>query len=117
MKKLFLVILMALFLIGMAGPAMASDVTLQWSPNSEPDLVGYRVFVRDWNGDYNYAAPAWEGATVTCTISDLNTAKLPHFVVRAYDLEGYESGDSNEVYLSNGPPASPGGLVIIPQGN
>jgi hypothetical protein len=112
MKKfcLFIILLLAFPVI-----VFASSVTLEWSPNSEPDLVGYRVFARDWNGNYNYTQPVWEGTAVTCTIL-VDGYKLPHFVARAYDLEGFESGDSNEVYLSNGPPASPGNLIIL-QGN
>ena len=114
MKRFLLAIVMFFFLIG---TAVAASVTLEWSPNSEPDLAGYRIFVKDWNGNYDYTAPAWEGTNTTCTIDNLNEAKLPHFVCRAYDVEGFESGNSNEVYLSNGPPASPGSLAIIPQGN
>jgi len=112
MRKLFLTIICFLFITGMA--LAASSVTLQWTANTEQDLAGYRAFVRDWNGNYNYANPVWEGVETTCCIEGLNEAKLPHFVVRAFDAEGLESGDSNEVYLSNGPPTSPGSLHIIP---
>jgi len=95
----------------------AGSVTLEWTANSEPDLVGYSVFVRDWNGNYDYTNPAWQGTATTCIIDNLDFAKMPTFVARAYDIEGYESGNSNEAYVSNGPPVSPGGLVITHQGN
>ena len=116
--KRFLIVLLVLVLCFSTGVVVASadSVTLEWSANSEPDLVGYRVFIRDWKGVYNYTTPAWEGIETTCII-DIGSLKLPHFVARAYDIEGFESENSNEVYDSNGPPASPGSLAIIPQGN
>ena len=120
MKKPFLTIVCFLAIVGFVlAPTVQAEtsVTLEWTANTEPDLAGYRAFTRDWNGSYDYANPAWQGTDTTCTIEGLNEAKLPHFVVRAYDTEGLESGNSIEVYLSNGPPGSPGSLVIIPQGN
>lgn len=115
MKK-FLFILLSCILMT-AGVAFANSVTLEWSPNSESDLVGYRAFTRVAGADYDYTIPTWEGTATTCCIENLDLKKLNFFVVRAYDTEGFESGNSNEVYYSNGPPASPGNLRIIPQGN
>jgi len=77
----------------------ADDVTLQWSPNSEPDLAGYRVFSREDGQSYDYANPSWERADTTCTIYNLDETKSYYFVIRAFDNEGFESGDSNEVRL------------------
>lgn len=118
MKKVLMILTVVFMTVVMAGAVQAeTSVSLEWSANTEPDLAGYRIFVRDWNGTYDFTNPAWQGTATTCTIDGLNEAKLPHFVARAFDTEGLESGNSNEVYLSNGPPASPGGLAIIPQGN
>jgi len=117
MKKVLMILTVVFLTVIMAGAVGAGQVCLEWSQNTEPDLAGYRAFVRDWNGAYDYGQPAWEGTETTCCIENLNEAKLPHFVVRAFDAEGFESGNSNEVYLSNGPPGSPGSLHIIPQGN
>jgi len=120
MKRFVLTIICILAMAGFVlTPTVQAETsaTLEWAANSEPDLAGYRVFTRDWNGNYNYAVPAWEGTDTTCTIENLNKDKLPCFVVRAFDIEGLASGNSNEAYLSNGPPASPGSLAILPQGN
>lgn len=74
---------------------------LEWSPNSEPDLAGYRVFHRAEGASYNYIAPAWDGTDTTCTISNLGGGTY-FFVARAYDTEGFESGNSNEVFATLG---------------
>lgn len=107
MKKLFLTILIVLSCVGMAHSADMS-VTLQWQANTEPDLAGYRAFYRLADQGYNYAIPAWEGTVTTCQITGLDDTKTYYFVLRAFDAEGYESGNSNEVYIING--AVPDGL-------
>lgn len=113
--KRFLLILSILLIFPALG--IAETVCLKWSPNSESDLAGYRAFVRQAKGVYDYSSPAWEGEEITCCLENLDLKKLNFFVVRAYDTEGFESEDSNEVYQTNGPPVSPGSLRIIPQGN
>lgn len=77
----------------------AKDVFLQWEPNSEPALAGYRVYYREEGQSYDYANPYWECIDITCTIYDLDETKTYYFVVRAFNIEGLESGDSNEVIL------------------
>jgi hypothetical protein len=78
-------------------PCFANDVTLQWDANTENDLAGYRVFMREAVNGYNYESPAWEGTKTTCTINDVLPDKDYRFVCRAFDTEGYESDNSNEV--------------------
>jgi hypothetical protein len=75
----------------------ANQATLEWSPNSEPDLEGYKVFVREEGQSYDYADSSWEGIDTTATIYNLDETKTYYFVARAFDIEGFESGDSNEV--------------------
>ena len=84
----------------------AMDVTLQWHPNSEPDLAGYRVFCREAGQSYNYLDPYWETIDPICTIYDLDETKTYYFVVRAFDTHGLESANSNEVLLIKGVPAN-----------
>jgi PKD repeat protein len=74
-----------------------TQVSLEWAPNSEPDLAGYRVFCREQSQSYDYANPSLEGTDTYCTIYDLDETKTYFFVTRAFDTEGFESGDSNEV--------------------
>ena len=76
-----------------------TQVTLEWSPNTEPDLAGYKVFAREEGQSYDYANPSWEGTESTAIIYNIDETKTNYFVVRAFDTEGFESGDSNEVSL------------------
>ena len=80
----------------------STQVTLEWSPNTEPDLAGYTLFCREQGQNYDYANPSWEGTDTTCTIYDLNETKTYFFVVRAVDTEGFQSSDSNETFLEAG---------------
>ena len=77
----------------------AVDVIFQWDQNSEPDSVGYRVFCREEGQSYSYTNPSWEGTDTMCTIYDLDETKTYYFVSRAFDTEGLESSDSNELCL------------------
>jgi hypothetical protein len=85
-------------------PVYAIDITLQWTPNSEPNLAGYRVFYREESQSYNYLDPYWETFDPICTICDLDETKTYYFVVRAFDTHGLESANSNEVLLIEGVP-------------
>ena len=93
--------------------ASAATVTLEWNPNSEPDLAGYRVFMRESGQGYDYSSPAWEGTEATCIIENLLETNSYHFVVRAFDTEGYVSENSNEVAYFQGtiPDGLPPGKV------
>ncbi len=79
------------------GASAATQVSLEWAPNSEPDLAGYRVFSREQSQSYDYANPSWEGTDTYCTIYDLDETKTYCFVARAFDTEGFESENSVEV--------------------
>ena len=77
----------------------AVDVTLAWDSNSEPNLDGYKVFYRQEGDMYNYNHPDWVGSytETACTIYGLDNDTTCYFLVRAVDVEGTESSDSNEV--------------------
>jgi hypothetical protein len=83
------------------------DVTLAWDPNDEPDLAGYRIFVRAEGESYNYGQPDWEGTDTTCTIEDLEEDTTYYFVARAFDTSGNESVDSDEVVYESSPNEPP----------
>jgi len=113
---LFWFIFVTLFFLLIFSPnsSASTQVTLEWSPNSETDLAGYRVYSREEGQSYDYANPAWEGEETTCTIYDMDETKTYYFVVRAFDTEGFESDDSNEVCFepgttNNQPPISAAG--------
>lgn len=115
MKKNILKLTLVSFFLGcifcIPVVANATDITLQWQANTEPDLAGYRAFMREQGQGYDYKKPAWEGTETSCPIKNLDDTKTYFFVVRAFDTEGYESGNSNEVSLVYGtvPDGSPPG--------
>ncbi len=82
------------------------DITLQWAPNNEPDVAGYKVYYREQSQSYDYNDPYWETIEPKCTIYDLDTEKTYYFVVRAFDNDGFTSSNSNEVMLQEGTPVN-----------
>ncbi|MDH4206631.1 MAG: fibronectin type III domain-containing protein [Desulfobacteraceae bacterium] len=89
-------------LFNLATTVYAIDITLQWTPNNDPNLAGFRAFYREINHPYDYENPYWESIDSFCTIYDLDETKTYYFVVRAFDKNGSESVDSNEVLLMEG---------------
>jgi hypothetical protein len=81
--------------------AAATQVTLAWDENSEPDMAGYCLYVRQSDEAYNYSSPGWEGSDTSCTIYNLIDSVDYCFIVRAYDSDGNESSDSNEICITN----------------
>jgi hypothetical protein len=83
-------------------PVLATcQVTLAWDSNSEPELAGYRLYMREENGDYDYDNPEWQGSLTQCTVSQLDEYTVYYFIVRAFDANDDESDDSNEVRYAN----------------
>ena len=98
------------------GSVWAVDVTLAWSPNTEADVEGYRLYYKTGvNG------PPYNGIGVTegdapiiiwtdelynpdqpeLTIHGLEENVTYYFVLTAYDIDGYESGYSEEVSFNS----------------
>jgi len=98
----FVLLTLSLLVFSIPNSSGSTQVTLEWSPNSEPDLAGYTLFCREQGQNYDYANPSWEGTDTTCTIYDLDETKTYFFVVRAVDTEGFQSSDSNETFLEAG---------------
>jgi len=73
------------------------ELNFEWEPNPEHDIAGYRLFCRDPGEDYDYENPAWEGQENVCSIYMDDEDGVYLFVVRAFDEDGFESDDSNEV--------------------
>ena len=72
------------------------QVTLEWDPNTETDLAGYRIYTGSASGVYG-ATPAWSGTATTCTITGLVRGRTYYFAATARNTAGVESGRSNEV--------------------
>lgn len=72
----------------------ASPVVINWNPNTESDLAGYKLY---W--DTNSSAPYANNVTVgnTTVYQKTFTAGLWFIALTAFDASGNESGYSNEV--------------------
>jgi len=104
LNNLKFIISFIFLLFNLATPVYAIDITLKWARNNDPDLAGYRAFYREESQRYNYANPYWESIDPICTIYDLDETKTYYFIVRAFDTNGLESANSNEVRLIEGIP-------------
>jgi hypothetical protein len=90
-----------------------TQVTFQLLAN-DPPPAGYRLYGREEGNSYDYDSPWWEGdyTFTSCTIDQLDENTTYYFVLRAFDDEGNESGDSNEVrFNASDSDASDSGLV------
>lgn len=98
------------------GSVYAVDVTLAWSPNTEVDVEGYRLYYKiGANGPPYNGVGATEGdAPITIwtdelynpdqpefTIHGLEENETYYFVLTAYDIDGYESAYSEEVSFNS----------------
>ncbi len=98
---LFLLSFMSLFPENVRTLA-AAQVTLQWSPNSEPDISGYTVYYGISSRSYNRKIDA--GKNTTAAVSALSEGMTYYFTVTAYNSQT-ESSYSNEVSFNT--PALP----------
>jgi hypothetical protein len=99
MAKLIRHLSSAFFVLILAAPALAGDVTLAWDANSEPDLAGYKVYYGTASGIYG--TPIVIAAQTTYTITGLAPGTY-YFAVTAYNTAGLESSFSNEVFATIG---------------
>ncbi|MEN8247130.1 MAG: hypothetical protein ABFS43_19750 [Thermodesulfobacteriota bacterium] len=73
------------------------QLSLEWDPVNDPDIYGYRLFSRMGGEEYDYNNPDWQGEDTNCSIFIDDGEATYFFVVRAFNLEGIESSNSNEV--------------------
>lgn len=73
-------------------------ITVQWDPNDEPDLAGYRVYYGETSGSYTEMIDV--GNTTSCTIEDLSPGVTYYITATAYNSLGYESNYSDELIFS-----------------
>jgi hypothetical protein len=98
----------------------AGDVSFMWDANTEPDLAGYRIYMHTGGGSYDYTQPpVIECIGVGATVSNLVEGETYSFVLRAFDTEALESGNSNELTwyepfpYEGVPPANPQSLRFV----
>jgi predicted RNA-binding protein with TRAM domain len=115
-EKFGLVVVVAsLFACGIA--KAASGVSLQWNPNADPSVVGYKLYYGGASRSYTNVINL--GNVTNAAVSGLTEGKTYFFAVTAYDEAGDESYYSDEtIYVVPGflvmtPGASPGAPVRI----
>jgi hypothetical protein len=79
---------------------MTSSATLTWTPNTESDLAGYKIYRATASGAYGAALATVPAGTVTYQATGLTVNTTYFFVITAYDSAGNESSLSNEVSKS-----------------
>jgi len=94
------------FLIPSAA-VQAADVTLAWDGNTEPDLAGYSIYLREGSApsktyytrriDISLASLGEDTSSPHYTVSNVSDNETTFFAVTARDNEGNESGLSNVV--------------------
>jgi hypothetical protein len=75
--------------------AQAASVDLEWDPNPEPELAGYKIYWDTSTTNFNSSKDV--GKTTTATISGLVEGTTYYFAATAYDGNGNESGYSNQI--------------------
>jgi hypothetical protein len=75
----------------------ASCATLEWDPNPEPNVIGYRVYVGTSQRLYDQVFDV--GLSTTFIIDNL-PGLTTFFAVSAYDSDGLESDLSEEVFYT-----------------
>lgn len=73
------------------------SVTLQWDPNTEPDLAGYKVYSSTLSGLYGDPIATLPPSVTTYQSTGLVKGVTYFFVVSAYNSQGIESLPSEEV--------------------
>jgi hypothetical protein len=74
-----------------------SSATLTWTPNTDSDLAGYKIYRATASGAYGAALATVPAGTVTYQATGLSANTTYFFVITAYDSAGNESSFSNEV--------------------
>jgi len=74
---------------------IAAQVTLEWDPNSEPDLAGYKIYYGTSSENYDMSVDV--GNWTSCTIAGFEEGATYYFAATAYDAYGNESDFSEEV--------------------
>lgn len=93
-----------------------TNITFAWDQISVPDLAGFHLYQREDDEVYDYTTPALIVADPNvrlCTLNSVPDGRNFSWILRAYDKDGLESNDSNEVNQNQtGAPPTPGSFRI-----
>jgi len=88
-------IVLIVILFQFSGISHSAEVTLEWDPNTEPDLAGYRIYYGFESENYTYTIDV--GNQTSYTVPDLESDRLYYFAATSYDVYNNESEFSEEV--------------------
>jgi hypothetical protein len=103
MRKLCLVIMLALFLPAVA---QAGALDVSWDANTEADLAGYKLYYGTVPG--SYGAPLTLGKVTAHQLTGLKDNTVYYIALTAYDTSGNESAYSVEISADTGDQLAPG---------
>lgn len=92
-------------LLLLASVTHSRDITLEWDPNTEPDIAGYKIYYKaaspelplDGTGAEEGPSPVDVKENTRAVLKGLDDSKIYYFAVTAYNSAGYESSFSNIV--------------------
>jgi hypothetical protein len=82
-------------------PALPVQATLEWDPNDEPDLAGYKIHWGLASGSYTNVVDV--GNQTSYTLTGLTAGTTYYISATAYNTSGMQSIYSNEVIFSGSP--------------
>jgi hypothetical protein len=114
--RIIITILSAVFLnlVTLSLPCFATNVLLQWDPNTESDIAGYKVYYKaDSSTQPFLGTGASQGSSpidvhnlTSSTITGLDSAHAYYFAITAYNTAGLESAYSTIVTITESVPPS-----------
>lgn len=110
-------------LVTLCLPCFATNVLLQWDPNTESDIAGYKVYYKADSSTQPFnGTGASEGVSpidvhnlTSTTITGLDSAHAYYFAVTAYNTAGVESAFSTIVTITES--VAPSVSLISPSNN
>jgi len=106
--QLLSLLLTASFVLLFGISANAAQITLEWDPNTETDIAGYKVYYG--TAPRTYGSPVDVGNEIRYSVTGLEEGQTYFFAATAYDAAGNESDYSVEVSetisFSNQPPVA-----------
>ena len=114
MKVLSFFIFLLFFLLTLSATGFSAQISLAWSPNTESNLGGYRLYYGI--SSRNYSQTISVGLSTNYTVTNLTDGEIYYFALTAVSAEGLESGYSNEIVYSNANPAQ-ATLTVNQQGS
>lgn len=116
MRKIGALTLVLIFSTICSAMAVDDSVKLEWSPNSEADLAGYKLHYGESSGEYSKTIDVGNVTSFSMPYSKFEDERTYYFVATAYDLSGNESDYSEEVSKRiSASPDPPKGFTISKQ--